>query len=63
MLDRDLKPAGAVTTTWNNSIGLKKALWEKDTTQGHVFVGHSVEHIREIIPCAQIIENLVKDLK
>ena len=47
----------------NHSIGLKKALWEKDTTQGHVFVGHSVEHIREILPCVQIIENLVKDLE
>lgn len=33
-----------------------------NTTQGHLFVGHGIEHINEILPCDQIIRHLVSHL-
>lgn len=46
----------------NGTIGLVQGIWKKNTNSGHVYVGHSIDHVAEISTCQQIIDNLVKEL-
>lgn len=46
----------------NHTAGLKKALFDKKSTQGHIFTGYAIEHVNEILPCQQIVQNLIADL-
>jgi NAD(P)H-dependent flavin oxidoreductase YrpB (nitropropane dioxygenase family) len=48
--------------TKNHTNGLKAALWNKNSSQGHIFVGHSIDQVTEILPCKQIVQNLVANL-
>ena len=46
----------------NGTAGLVQGIWKKNSKVGHIYVGHSVDHIDSILPCNQIIKNLVADL-
>lgn len=43
----------------NGTIGLVKGLYKKNETEGHAYLGHSINHVQSILPCTQIIDNLV----
>jgi NAD(P)H-dependent flavin oxidoreductase YrpB (nitropropane dioxygenase family) len=42
----------------NHTGSLISGIWKKNTTQGHVFAGHSVDHVTAIESCDQIIKRL-----
>jgi NAD(P)H-dependent flavin oxidoreductase YrpB (nitropropane dioxygenase family) len=46
----------------NGTKGLVSGVWDTNSNQGHVYLGHAVDTITEILPCKQIIRNLVADL-
>jgi len=46
----------------NHTKSVIAGMFNTTTTQGHLFVGHGIEHITEILPCDQIIRNLVSHL-
>lgn len=46
----------------NGTQGLIAGVWEKDTDKGHVYLGHAVDNVTEILTCKKIIQNLVADL-
>jgi len=46
----------------NGTAGLVHGIWKKNSNVGHIYVGHSVDHVNAILPCSQIIKNLVADL-
>jgi NAD(P)H-dependent flavin oxidoreductase YrpB (nitropropane dioxygenase family) len=43
---------------FNHSESLKHGIWKKDSNKGHVFAGHGIDHITEILPCREIIQKL-----
>jgi hypothetical protein len=44
----------------NRTASLVSGLYKKNTKQGHVYAGHSIDHITEILPCTTIVQNLCK---
>lgn len=46
----------------NGTAGLVYGIWKKNSNKGHIYVGHSVDHVTEILPCETIINNLVCEL-
>ena len=42
----------------NHTKSLVSGLYNKNTTKGHVYVGHGIDHIKEILPCKTVVENL-----
>lgn len=44
----------------NGTMGLVYGAHRKNTDQGHVYFGHGIDHVNEILPCKQIIKNLVR---
>lgn len=46
----------------NGTAGLVQGIWKKNSKIGHVYVGHSIDHVKEILPCQQIIQNLVANI-
>jgi NAD(P)H-dependent flavin oxidoreductase YrpB (nitropropane dioxygenase family) len=44
----------------NRTASLVSGLYKKNTKQGHVYAGHSIDYITEILPCKTIVENLCK---
>lgn len=48
------------TISANNTYGLKEGI--KDPSRGHVFAGKAIDQVTEILPAAEIIQRLAKDL-
>jgi len=46
----------------NHTNSVIAGMYDTNTKQGHLFVGHGIEHVTEILPCAQIIRHLVSHL-
>jgi NAD(P)H-dependent flavin oxidoreductase YrpB (nitropropane dioxygenase family) len=42
----------------NHTGSLISGIWKKNTTQGHVFAGHSIDHVTAIESCENIIRRL-----
>jgi len=42
----------------NGTIGLVKGLYKKNDHLGHAYLGHSVDQVKSILPCSEIIKNL-----
>jgi NAD(P)H-dependent flavin oxidoreductase YrpB (nitropropane dioxygenase family) len=43
----------------NGTIGLVHGAYRKNSNQGHVYLGHGVDQVTEVLPCQQIIKKLV----
>jgi NAD(P)H-dependent flavin oxidoreductase YrpB (nitropropane dioxygenase family) len=43
----------------NGTMGLIHGAHRKNSKQGHVYFGHGIDHVNEILPCQDIIKNLV----
>jgi len=50
------------TDNVNHTESLKYGLWKEDTDQGHIYAGHSIDKVTEVLPCKKIIQNLVAEL-
>lgn len=46
----------------NGTAGLVHGIWKKNSNVGHVYLGHGIDHVNEILPCEQIISNLVSNI-
>lgn len=44
----------------NGTFGLVRGIHGKK--DGHVYIGHGIDHVNEILPCQQIIKNLVEKI-
>lgn len=47
---------------FNRTRGLVAGMWDQDTKEGHIYFGQSIDHVTEILPCKQIIEQLVSKI-
>lgn len=47
---------------FNRTKGLVNGMWKKNSNQGHVYFGHGIDHVTELLTCEQIIQNLTADL-
>jgi len=43
----------------NHTESLVHGIWKKNTTRGHVFAGHSIDHVTDVMPCQAIVDKLV----
>ena len=42
----------------NGTLGLVRGLYDKKDQLGHAYLGHSVDQVKSILPCSEIIKNL-----
>jgi len=46
----------------NRTKALVRGLYRRNADDGLMYIGHSVDHINEILPCREIVQNLVSKL-
>lgn len=42
----------------NGTLGLVKGLYGKKNQLGHAYLGHSIDQVKSVLPCSEIIKNL-----